>query len=182
VSEVATDEGTLSAAAKRLLIPTNPHVSPDVDPSTSGDFEYTNPVALNNRVVLYANALIECTDLIVQYQNRLEGAKLEKRTAERQIEDFEGRLLRQHPTPKGHNTLKALQAHIEKTAFEVDDTGDQYHDLREALRKAEDKVAKWQSKLSGQRDWLEAIKLASQNVGYHLSYVKFDSHLSGRAR
>lgn len=175
-----TEDVRPSAIAKRLTIPTNPTVSPDVDPS--GDYEYANPVALNNRVVLYANAIIECTDLISQYSTRLEAAKLAKRKAERQLEDFEGRLLRVHPAPKGHNTLKALQSHIEKVAWEKDETGDQYHELQDALRKAEDDVARWAAKMAQQRDWLEAIKLASHNVGTFLSYVKFDSQLGGRAR
>jgi hypothetical protein len=176
-------DSELSARALKLMLPTNPNVDPDVDPSRveGGDFEYANPVALNNRIVFYANATIEGTDELYRLTAKQRAAKLGKRKAERQLDQFEERILRIHPAPKGNNTLKALTAHIQKAAFEKEDTGAQYEQLREDFETAEDTLVGIDSKLSQVRMWLDAIDAAQEAIRTHLSWVKADAG-GGRRR
>jgi hypothetical protein len=167
----------LSPSALRLTIPTNPNVDISVVPTA--EFEYANPVTLNNMLLLYGNAVIELAGKRDRAGKRLEAAKLERRKAERQLEDFEQGLLRTHPAPRGVTTLKLLAAHIEAAAFS-DDTSDQYDDLRNAVRTAEDAVEAANAQISTLKGWGDAIETASGNITVHLSYVKAEWNHSGR--
>lgn len=173
---------TLSKRAVRLMLPTNPTVDPDVDPAVVGEtpVEYCNPVALNNRVVFLANAMIEGSDEVSRLIKQSRAAKLAKRKAERQFEDFEHRILRIHAAPKGASSLKALAAHIQKAAFEQDDTGTQYEELLAAVRKAEDEVADCEGQIAEIRVWLDAIEAAQTAITTHLSFVKAEINQTRR--
>lgn len=171
-------EAGASKTALKLTIPVNPGSAEAPERSANTEqFEYANPVTLNNRLILYGNAVIDATDRLNAYNLKIEEAKLSKREAERQLEGFEGRLLRSYPPEKNLSTLKLVQAYVERMAFDRDGTGEQYLELREALEKAEDAVHHWQAKAENLRTWLKAIELASHNITTHLSFVKFDGRL-----
>jgi chromosome segregation ATPase len=171
-------EKAASKTAALLTIPVNEHSgeAPGV-PAASEQFEYANPVTLKNRLILYANAVIEATDKLNDINDAIASAKSAKRHAENDLESYEGRLLRLFPPEKNLTTLKLVQAYLERVAHDRDDTADQYYMLREAVKKAEENVAKAQAKADKIKAWLSAIETASQNITTHLSYVKFDSKL-----
>jgi chromosome segregation ATPase len=137
-------------------------------PSTTGSCSTPTP---------RSKARTSCTELTAKQR----AAKLGKRKAERQLDQFEERILRIHPAPKGNNTLKALTAHIQKAAFEKEDTGAQYEQLREDFETAEDALIGIDSKLSQVRMWLDAIDAAQEAIRTHLSWVKADAG-GGRRR
>jgi chromosome segregation ATPase len=168
----------VSKTAGLLLIPVNAASAeaPGI-PADSSQFEYANPVTLKNRLVLYSNAVIEATDRLNDFNERIAAAKQHKRAAERDLENYEARLLRLYPPEKNLSTLKLVQAYVERISHDRDSTSDQYHELRQAVHKAEDDGAHWQTKADKVRAWLNAIETASQNITTHLSYVKFDSKL-----
>lgn len=167
-----SQDDALSALAEGLLIPTNPTV--DLSASPIGDFEYANPVTLNNQLLLYGNAVIQATDRIAACHKQIEAAKLAKRKAERQLEDFEQAILRKYPLPKGTGTLKVIDAYIARMAVE-EKLHEQYADLKDEVRKQDDERAKWEAREKTTRMWLDAIDRASQNITTHLSFVKYES-------
>lgn len=175
-ANLAPDE-PLSAAAQRLLIPTNPSASVGLVPES--EFEYANPVTLNNVVLLYGNAKIELADKSDRAHKRLDAAKLELRKAERQVEDFEFRLLRTHPTSK--TTLKLIAAHLDQAAFQ-EDTIAQYDELRAHVRACEDAVHRAHGVVARLKDWSDAIDSAINSITVHLSYVKAEWQNGGRHR
>lgn len=172
----------LTARGQWLWIPTNPNVSPDVNPESrpDGEYEYANPVTVNNRLVLFANAVIAAMDELDQGISKVRQAKLQKKTAERQLRNYEQRILRSFPPPKGKNAIKLIDAHIARAAHELDDTLEQYQELQEALDEAEDAVTRAEGRVEKLRQWLKAIELAIQACTTHLSYVKFDGAFQGR--
>lgn len=170
-------EERLGATAQRLMIPTNPSV--EVATLEPREFEYANPVTLNNLLLLYGNARIELGDKLERANKRLEGAKLEKRKAERQLEDFETARLRTSPAPRGVSTLKLLAAHIESAAF-LEGLSDQYDELREALAEAEDAVHAAQAGVNRLKDWGDTLEAATNSITVHLSYVKAEWQHAGR--
>lgn len=158
--------------AVSLLIPLNPHCSPDVDPAQHLSTEYVNPVVVNNREVLYTNAAIQLTDQLNAFNTKIEAAKKAKRDAEEQLAAFERRILRQHPLPRGTTTLKAIDAYIERMAVEGG-TADQLDELRTHLRDVEDALAHWERRRDNARNWLAALELGSKNITTFLSFVKY---------
>lgn len=171
------DTAPLGATAARLLIPTNPNVQvAEVAPK---EFEYANPTTLNNLLILYGNARIELGDKSEKANKALEAAKLEKRKAERQLEDFEKRLLREKPVPRGITTLKLIGAHLEAAAF-LEQTSDQYDLLRDAVRDAEDAEYAASAQVRRYKDWAETIQAAVDSITVHLSYIKHEWRDAGR--
>lgn len=173
-----TEEAAPSKTALKLLIPVNTTSleAPDIA-ADSSQFEYANPVTLKNRLILYSNAVIEATDKLNDINDRIAAEKRSKREAERLLGSYEEQLLRTYPPGKNLTTLKLVQAYVERVAHDLDNTADQYHQLREDVEAAEDKVAEWQVKADRIKAWLQAIAVASQNITTHLSFVKFDSRL-----
>lgn len=168
----------LSNMASKLLIPVNEAAAEA--PSGQEEFEYANPVTLNNRLILYGNAVIEATDRLNRITKQIEAAKHAKRTAERVLAEYETRLLRKYPSQKNLTTLKLVQAHLDRVAFDLDDTAEQYDGLRKDVEKAEDAQEHWEAKAGEIRMWMKAIETASQNIMTHLSFVKFGGALGGR--
>lgn len=170
-------EPEFSATARRLFIPTNPHAGVGEIPES--EFEYANPVTLNNVVLLYGNAKIELADKSDRAHKQLDAAKLAKRQAERQLESYEFRLLRTHPAPKGVTTLKLIAAHLDQAAF-LDGTLTQYEELREEVVKWDDEVHRVQGALKRLDDWGSAIDSAINSITVHLSYLKAEWQHGGR--
>lgn len=157
----------------RLIMPTSPSHDLDCDPD--GQPEYANPVTVNNYQIVYSNALHELTDIVVKGNKQLEGLKKEKRAADRALDDFGNQILRK-ANPKAINlkTLKMQDAFISEKAEEFGQSIE-YEALTEESRKLEDQIGEVQAKIKSARDWIDSIRLASDNGKTFLAFWKADA-------
>lgn len=168
---------TKKSVLEAILIPVNQEFDWSKAPETQ--FEYVNPVVLNNFEIKLANIYSTITQRSITAKKRLADAKDAVTTAEQELEDMELDILDRVPAPSSSKTLKLIDAHIRRAARELA-VSDVHETLRAKIRKATTEVAKCALEVEGWKAQLDAVTQASQNIQTHLSYVKNEAR-NGRA-
>lgn len=159
----------MSQLADRLTLPLNPAHDVEADPGDQADL--ANPVTLNNYELVYTNAMIQVTQLSIDVNRKIEACKKARAEAEHQLEDLEEAVLRAHPAPTSANSVKKTQAWVAERAVEME-LGGRRTELVALGRDYDQTLAGLKAEAWHCSLWIDAIKLGSQNMQTHLSYVK----------
>jgi hypothetical protein len=161
-----------------LLIPTNPEYDWEADANSQP--EYVNPVTLNNREVLMANAAIVITQQHIKVNRQLAQVSHRLQEAEHAVSDFERDLLLRFPAPStATKNNKLLQVYIYSVAT-TQGYKDQYETLVRAVRTLSRDLAKWEAEAENCKAAYQAVKLGGEHIQTHLSFVKNEQKVSGR--
>lgn len=159
-----------------LKVPVNPEYNFDLDPAEQ--FNYVNPVMLNNLIVHYANCAIEVFDKLKQQRKELLEVRIALRKSVRELEDLEyDILLGANLTKSDFKNLKDRLYFIRKTAKESEYSS-QYDKARITCDELQDTVLKHEIRIESGEDMLKLINQLSSNVQTHLSYVKNEMFLN----
>lgn len=162
----------------KLEIPTRPDYDVDTD---SGGADYVPPVVLNNRIVLYTNAAIELTERIVRLNRKVEGLRLEQRKVSRKRDTLRTTLLAEHPAPpSAAKNLMLTEAYVLTLAKNAGLSG-ALSEYEDAIAAFEDQIDLAKSDTESAKYTMNTIKLACESIQTHLSFVKQEQKLHGRA-
>lgn len=178
---MSTDSKTESKSSqffKRLAIPTHPNFDLERD---SGTLDYVPPVVLNNRVVLYTNALIEIAEQVVELNRGIERLKLDKRRVERLRDQRRTQLLAQHPAPTSATKNLLLTDAYVLTLAKNDGCSDVLAKWEDEIAAFDDAIDLKELEVRNCKSLTETIKLACENIRTHLSFVKQEARLHGYA-
>jgi hypothetical protein len=161
-----------------LLAPVNPSYDFDADPADQ--FEYANPVTLNNKLVLFTNAMIELNKRAVSLARRRERKRLEKKDLDRQLKSLRNAVLSLHPIPPSSaKNLPLTEAYIVR-CLEAEGLLDQYKQLELTAGRLDDEIDFLKEEGENLRFTFQTIQLASNNITMHLSYVKQEARMGAR--
>ena len=154
-----------------LQIPTNPEYDFGADPETQ--FDYANPVTLNNKLIEYANASIVVIRRLVTAQQEVAECKQELQALNAQIDDVEQEILSAYPpTTADTKTLKVLAAYIRRRATEDPDKAHLYFTRLNDRTELQARLLVLDAQIDNARQTFQLIKLLSDQVQTHLSFVK----------
>ena len=156
-----------------LMIPTNPEYDWEVDPNTQ--FDFVNPVVLNNKLMQHANAAITVTQAIVTANRKLNDLESKRVLLETELEDLEQKVLaKQPPTPAEAKTLKQLGAYIIRMMEQADDPSDyaRYLQVKDELSGMAKEMAEHRMSVDNGRQVFQMLKMLSEEIKTHLSFVK----------
>jgi len=161
----------VSTWAHKLQLPVNPAFDFEVDPSEQP--EYVNPVTLNNYLATYSNAQIQLTDFVSVKNTRLTDLKKSQREKQRELDDFEERVLRKHPPSLERHvkTLKLQGAYIAAKAEEMG-LSVEHKGYIVALRSIEDEMETVKSRIDTAKLWIKTIEDNTIKIQTYLSFVK----------
>jgi hypothetical protein len=154
-----------------VTIPVNPAYAPTVPDLQT---QYVNPVTLNNVLIAMANALGGVTQELMGVYRKDAKYKVRLKQLESDIENIERHLLIAFPPNAAQcKTNKVLEGYVTILA-EQQGVAEELTALRETLLKGKRAVVK----LAAEKDALDAelnyLKIASDNIRSHLSWVKVD--------
>lgn len=185
MSNPASFDGLLSPEAtdkervffENLLVPVNPEYDFDADPT--GQFDYANPVTLNNQLVLYTNAGIELTKKVVVLNRRREKLRLDKKDVERKLKALRQNTLAKNPAPPSAAKNLALTDAYVQRCLEADGFFLEAQAHEATVATLDDKIDLMKEEAENLFFTMNTIKLASQNIMTHLSFVKNEQKMHG---
>lgn len=158
-----------------LQVPVNPNYDFEKDPSLQTD--YANPVMLSNKLVLYANALLQITKGVMGLARRREGLRLERRTSELKLNAMRREVLAQNPAPPAASKNLALTEAYVFRCLESNGVIDLWKALEATVNRLEDEIEGLKQEEDNLKYSVHTIKLASENITNKLSYVKAEAKM-----
>ncbi len=167
-----------AAYFSRLEIPTHPDYDFDKDPADQ--FEYANPVTLNNQLVLYTNAAIGLTQTVVSLGRRRQASRLRKKDLERKLKGLRNRVLSDNPAPpSAAKNLALTEAYVFRC---LDAAGklNEAEQLEAQIAVLEDEGETMKEEVENLHFTMKTLELAGTNVMTHLSWLKAEVRNHGR--
>ena len=159
-----------------LLIPTNPDY--DWEGDVSNQPEYVNPVTLNNREIMMANAAIVITQQHIKVNRQVAQIRHTLREAEHALSDFERDLLLRFPAPStATKSTKLLQVYMYSVAI-TNNLQSQYNSLSGEIKNLSRELARWEAEAENCKAAYQAVKLSGEHIQTHLSFVKNEQKAS----
>jgi hypothetical protein len=157
---------------KSLKTPVNPDYDFDADPSEQA--EYVNPVTLAYKQTYLANYAADVTDALNGANRRLAEAKVDLKTAQHRLDDFESELLATYPAPTNERkSNKLLESYIRRMAFESGQKA-QHQELIDTVRDIEATLELVQAEIENGRQTHNLLRLLSEQGRTVLAFTKWE--------
>jgi hypothetical protein len=165
------DETEAPSMFDALMVPVNPEYDFNKEPQEN-EFEYANPVTVNNQEILYANAAMQVTKLHVKANKKIAAAKLELKATREAREDIERKIVVQSPpgTNDSKNT-RLMEAYIWRTAAATG-KAEELQRLLQEERRLTARILDLEATAENLKLTQQTIKLAGEHGQTFLSYVK----------
>lgn len=164
---------------ENMLVPVNPEYDFDKDP-TENEFEYANPVTLNNKLVLYTNACFVLTEKAVVLGRRRERTRLDAKDKERTLRTLRNETLARNPAPPSAAKNLALTDAYVQRCLDLDGRLEEAQVLENEIAGLEDDAEQMKDEVENLRFTITTIRLACENIAIHLSYAKHDYNMHSR--
>lgn len=161
-----------------LKIPVHPHYK--LGDAPEGQTQYVNPVTLNNYLIRAVNSHGTIVDMISGVNRVLGKLRAELADADASVEDLEKEMQMEHPAPTNdRKSNKLLEAYLMRIAH-TSGYMDSYRSLKELVRTKKREIGLQEVEKDVLFQELQHIKLMSENIKTHLSYVKQETQAALR--
>ncbi len=155
----------------KLKIPVNPEYDHDVDPEEN-PYVYWNPVSAVNDLIKLANAAIEVSQNISDWQGKKASLEVELRSVTREIEALERFLIRDSPLSTSESkTLKTVDAAVESRAVASGHYGT-LEELRNKEASLKSRILVLKEKIDCGYNWNKTNERVSDNIKTALAFYK----------
>lgn len=155
-----------------LQIPTNPQYDFE---SREEQPDYVNPVMLSNKLVQFANAVLDATKHVVILGRRRERLRLERKDFERSLVEMRRQVLSRHPAPpSAAKNLQLTDAYVIR-CLESEGTIQTWKDIEAKIAKLEDEMEGLEKEEENLKYAQHTIRIASENITNKLAYVKAEA-------
>lgn len=158
-----------------LQVPINPNYDFEGDPSEQPD--YANPVVLANKLVQYANGVLEAGKHVVILARKRERVRLDLKTAERELVAMRRDTLSRNPAPpSAAKNLALTDAYVYK-CIEADGNADKWKALEAKIAKLQDEMEGLEKEEENLKYMQHTIRIASENITNKLSFTKHEAKM-----
>lgn len=158
-------------------IPVNPHYVFE-QPKIRG--QYANPITLNNHLVAIANEYYELVNHIVKLNGRIAKLKNSLSDTEFALLEVEQNLLLEHPAPTAdRKSNKLMETYVRRVVMEHPDaqTKRVWTEMRKEVRDLQADIVAAELERDSCFSRVGLLKVQSENIKTHLSYVKSEGRL-----
>lgn len=161
---------------ENLQVPVNPDYDFESDPE--GQADYANPVMLSNKLVMYANAMLQITKGVVFLARKRERLRLERKELERALTALRRAVLSKHPAQgSAAKNLQLTDAHV-FSALVVEGQDAIWTETERKIARLDDEIDGLKEEEENLKYTAHTIKLASENITNRLSYTKHEAQMA----